>query len=253
VLPPILEENFGILEQVIQQEELDREKKVTKEKINILNINNNQVTKKENKQKKEIPEIATEILKHYNEVFGRGLKSMKGYIDNLEYWLEDYSVEDIKQAITNAHSNQFWHDKMTPELLLRKQKAVDGSGEQQKVDRIGELLCKATNMVEPKLEECTQLAVWQVAKEFNVPYSHVIARFKRLVESVRTGEFQKHNPKMTTLEALKFWINNDLAKGYTGHCNEIEAMDIDNHHPDKVREMAESRELLRQLQQEGKW
>lgn len=232
-----------------------QEKKVTKEKNNNNISNNNNINLVTNSyldtnvtipvtevvnprlhSDEELEKIAKDILKHYNLEFKQSLRSVRGWIDNLDYWLQDYSPEDIKKAITNAKNDSYWSKIITPELLMRKQKATNGFGERQRVDRIGNLIAREPDMVDPNLAECTELAVWKVAKEFNVPLEHVKRRFLRIVALIKSGEFAQRNKKMTALEALKFWINNDLAYNNVGHCDEVEAINLEYSHPDKLKQ-----------------
>ena len=47
--------------------------------------------------------------------------SLKGWSDGCDYWLEDYSVEQIKQAMTNCKNSNWWgKDGFTLALLFRR-------------------------------------------------------------------------------------------------------------------------------------
>lgn len=75
-----------------------------------------------------------EIIQHYNAVFDANVTSTKPFKKNYLYWRDVYSVEQIKQAITNARADKFWSDKLTLVILFRT-KSPDG----EQVDRIGNL------------------------------------------------------------------------------------------------------------------
>lgn len=63
---------------------------------------------------------AKEVLEYWNTVTGQNLKSIRGFLTNLGYWMQDYSLEDIKVAIDKISSHPFWRDKMTLETLFRR-------------------------------------------------------------------------------------------------------------------------------------
>lgn len=82
------------------------------------------------------------IYSEFNRVFGTKYKS-NSIGTNLTYWLETYSLEEIKQAIEAAKKDKFWNDKITPTILLRRKNPRGES-----VDYIGQLLNKVAT--EPK-------------------------------------------------------------------------------------------------------
>lgn len=83
--------------------------------------------------KKEKNNTCEEILSLFQEMTGRKTR----VIDEkaVTYWMSFYSLEEIKQAIRNIPSHEFWKDKMTPIILFRK-KNPQGDA----VDWIGQLL-----------------------------------------------------------------------------------------------------------------
>lgn len=68
-----------------------------------------------------------EIITHFNETFGKNTKSHAAWKDNADYWLETYSLEEIKQAITNWKTAKGWlgglDDKTLTLLFRTKNKA----------------------------------------------------------------------------------------------------------------------------------
>lgn len=84
---------------------------------NRIDINTPKVRKKVHNEKQE----HLEILHHYNMLFrpDRPSKDKKWYA-NADEWLKDYSVEDIKDAISNWHNYPHWskNDGKTPPLAL---------------------------------------------------------------------------------------------------------------------------------------
>lgn len=76
-----------------------------------------------------------EILSYWNEKRGTKYKSASSFESNLSYWLETYSVEEIKKAIDNIQHDDFWKDKMTPAIFFRKM-----NPRRENVDYIGDFL-----------------------------------------------------------------------------------------------------------------
>lgn len=75
------------------------------------------------------------FLNYFNQVFGTRYTSTDALLPNFEYWIKQYTLDDLKKAINYARSDKYWRDKMTPEILLRQK---DPRGE--RVDRIGRLI-----------------------------------------------------------------------------------------------------------------
>jgi len=96
-------------------------------------------SKSSSKVASESDEAATDpalkVLEQYNKTFGKGVKSARAIRANLGYWLEEYSLEQILEAIRKAPKHHFFRDKLTPQLLLRRK---NQRGED--VDYISDLL-----------------------------------------------------------------------------------------------------------------
>lgn len=80
-------------------------------------------------------ETYLEIITHYNLTFDKQTKSYKAWKSNCDFWLETYSLEDIKQAITNCRLYGWWAKDPSIELFFR---VKSKSGEP--VDYIDQLL-----------------------------------------------------------------------------------------------------------------
>lgn len=91
-------------------------------KSEIINHKSKTRDKKESSKTKK-------YLSVFNEVFGTKYTSTSPIEPYLEYWLKEYGFADIERAVRTAKEHHYWKDKMTPILLLRKNK-----------DWIGELL-----------------------------------------------------------------------------------------------------------------
>lgn len=108
-------------------------------------INQKPETKKEIKNKEKDPN-AEQVLAWYNEIFGKNLKSTHGFEDNLTFWLESYSLEDIHTALGVAVMDSYWRDKIDLTIFFRMK---DQQG--RDVDRIGQFLAKASKtQIKPK-------------------------------------------------------------------------------------------------------
>jgi len=106
--------------------------------------NNND--KNEKNEKKDIY-IAEQFLEFWNTTFNTKYSSADALVGNLTYWLSQYTLEQIQQAARNINAHDYWKDRMTPTILLRRK---NPRGEA--VDYIGELLnSKAVIQVRPRL------------------------------------------------------------------------------------------------------
>lgn len=107
-----------------------------KQKVPKVNKNKDKVKIKESKDKtnKKEKEIK-EVLDHFNRTHNKNLKSFHAWQDNFEFWLETYTLEEIKTAITRLNHPDWWaKDKPSLELLFRK------ANKNGKCDYIGQLL-----------------------------------------------------------------------------------------------------------------
>ena len=100
------------------------------------NINNKSTTNKQSKTTRVVNK-AYLILKIYNLVFDKKLKSTKGFESNLEYWLDTYDLRDIANAIISGWADDWWRARLTPIILFRRK---NPKGEP--VDWIGTLIAK---------------------------------------------------------------------------------------------------------------
>lgn len=78
---------------------------------------------------------AQEVLDYWNVLYGKKYKSAKVILDNFSYWIKIYSVEEMKKAIGNIQGDQFWKDKMIPEIFFRQKNT-----QKERVDYIGRFL-----------------------------------------------------------------------------------------------------------------
>ena len=188
-----------------------------------------------------VEEAAKIIIGHFNETYGTRYKTnSRTYQKNLEYWLEEYSIEEIKQAITNARHDTYWAPifkggGQALELLLRKEKAKTGGGEVEKVDRIGQFLnVKVPVAVRP----LTDIEFYHLCKKLNVPPDHTKNHYDFLMEKAEKGEFKNPDDDETVAPALTRWIEKEKSNGTVAECNEFDVMDIDDLHPRRLAEIA---------------
>lgn len=111
-------------------------------KLTKHNVSNNETNKKKKPKEKSnemsLDDKAKWVIDTYNAIFGKRLKVFKSIKQNLAYWLDaGYSANDIKKALEIAKYDDYWHDKITPVILLR-QKNTRG----EDVDYIGQFIAK---------------------------------------------------------------------------------------------------------------
>jgi len=119
---------------------INKKQEIRNNKSNNINDNNNDTKskKKETNNELTINDKAKWVLETFNEVFGKKLKSHVALTTNLQFWLESgYTANDIKNAIKIAKYDEYWRDKLTPVILLRRKNT---RGED--VDYIGQFLAK---------------------------------------------------------------------------------------------------------------
>ena len=101
-------------------------------------INHKSQIRKKKDSISSITSKAGKVLEMFNIIFNRTgrdkLTSTRAIEKNLEYWLEDYSLEDIEAAFKGGLKHHFYKNKLTPEMLLRRR-----NERWEDVDRIGEL------------------------------------------------------------------------------------------------------------------
>lgn len=89
--------------------------------------NSNKTKIKQNKTK--------QILDHFNQTHNRKLKSTHAWEDNFNFWLQTYTIDEIKTAISRLNHPDWWaKEKPDLELLFRK------SNKAGKCDYISQLL-----------------------------------------------------------------------------------------------------------------
>jgi len=110
-------------------------------KQEVINKNTKVINKKE-EIGKENEDRGKAFLTRWNEAHKTKYTAWKPISENLEYWLEQYTPEQILQAVKNLALDDFWKDKMTPTIFLR-QKNRHGEA----VDYIGQLSQKKRRAV----------------------------------------------------------------------------------------------------------
>lgn len=187
-----------------------------------------------------VEEAEKRVVNKFNEIYGTTYKKIaSNYRQNFEYWLTEYTVDEIEQAITNSQFDDFWSKRFKKggialQLLFRKEKAKSGEGVVDRVDRIGSFLY----MKQPtKIRPLTDIEFYKLAKELNVPPSHLKQRYEFLMSKVASGTYENSDEDTTVEKGLRRWIQSDLDKGYTSTCNEIDALDIEDLHPRRMVEI----------------
>lgn len=93
---------------------------------------------KEKSKKTKTPTVeADDLMAHYRELTGKRSAATEPIMDNLEYWLSTYTIEEIKTALENGLEDKFWSNKLTPLILLRRK-----NQNRESVDYIGQFLDK---------------------------------------------------------------------------------------------------------------
>lgn len=94
---------------------------------------------REGDEKNPLNNSAQQVLRKWNEVFGTRFSNTATIADNLAFWLNSYSLEEILLAVENAKTHPFWRDKITPTVMFRQRNPRGES-----VDYVGEMLSQQT-------------------------------------------------------------------------------------------------------------
>ena len=114
---------------------IHKDNKVSNNKdIYIKKISSKKEEKTYTEDKLTLKVVAEKIVLIFNETLKRKFGMPEGVMNNLAYWLDTYTPQEIEQAIYQIPYS-YWKDKITPTILFRKK---NPSGEP--VDYIGQLL-----------------------------------------------------------------------------------------------------------------
>lgn len=203
-----------------------------------------------NKEKeKNVEELARELVDYFKEVFGRTGGGVKATMRNLGYWLDEYSVDDIKQAISNAHSDNYWKNILTLDILLRKRRPTVEGQEHEYVDRIGQFIARGE--IKSDFTELTDMDIWAVAKLKRVAHRVAVDKARQINELIKNGEYAQKANGQTPKELLIKWIDISISKGFVKHFNEIEEMELEEMHPTKVAARKKLRAYQKALIEKG--
>lgn len=79
----------------------------------------------ENKKQKKTSNKEQELLEfitHFNLVYEKNYRvptGEKGWVKNYKKWCADYSLEQMKEAVTKSKLDSFYCDKLTPDMFFR--------------------------------------------------------------------------------------------------------------------------------------
>lgn len=91
--------------------------------------------KKEKSYKEELNNELLNLCMESKKVLGKSFKNTKALMPNYSFWRNNYSANEIIEALRKSRFSDYWQDKITLEILLR-QRDTKGNA----VDRIGEFL-----------------------------------------------------------------------------------------------------------------
>ena len=225
--------------------------KVSTKEVN-TNLFNEQVSSLPLRGKEDngLEKIAESVVQHFKTVFGRTGGGKKATIRNLPYWLEEYTQEEIEQAISNSYHDEWWRDKLTLEILLRKRKPTVNGEAHEHVDRIAKFLA-----IQPKVivnyELLTHFEVWQLANEFKISWGSARDKAKYLNDKIENKEFSTKREEELPIDVLRHWISAEMSKGRLKTYTEMEELELADMHPDKVRERAKLDAYKKSLRDRG--
>lgn len=198
----------------------------------------------------EIEKSAEELVAYFKTIFGRTGGGKKATTRNLPYWLEEYTLEEIKQAISNSFHDDWWRDKMTLELLFRKRRPTKEGESHEYIDRIAKFLAS-----KPKekvfFDKLTHIQVWEVANRYQIPWQSAYGKAKFLNDKIEKGELEIKTKGETPLDIFDNWIGAEIGKGKLKKYNEVEQLELADMHPDKVKERRKLDAYKKHLMEQG--
>ena len=89
----------------------------------------------EQDKKKILKEKVSLFLDTWNESYKTKYSNVNAISSNYEYWLSVYEQDQILKAVQKSRFDQYWCDKLKPDMFLRKL-----TPQRESVDRIGQFL-----------------------------------------------------------------------------------------------------------------
>lgn len=83
------------------------------------------------------------------------------------------------------------------------------------------------------LVRCTDLEIWQTAKDKDIPLSVVKNKHDQILEMITSGEFKKKRYS-NVYYTLRKWLDNGIQWGQIQHSEDVDRMETESERPDKV-------------------
>lgn len=93
----------------------------------------------------ELKDELQDLCKRWDKYTGGSTRLLPKFVDDYGYWREFYTVKQISAALWIASEDQYWKDKITIPILLRR---TDSRGDA--LDRVGEFLNKQAMLAKGK-------------------------------------------------------------------------------------------------------
>lgn len=171
------------------------------------------------------------------------------------YLLINYLINDSHPQSSNTESGSYKPQSSKPEGGFQDTNADNkklNAGNKKNMPATNDRPIKNPNEQLLSSEEThskkgplSEVRLWEIAMEKNVPLSAVKETHKRILEDI-TGE-NRYKLKNVNL-ALQKWISMGISRGNIREMNEIEKMDLQTDHPDEV---ARRRKKWRELEEKG--
>lgn len=94
-------------------------------KLNALSNKNKMLKvseKEKNSKTSNLEQELTDFITHFNIVYEKNYRvpsGEKGWVKNYKKWSADYSLEQMKEAVTKSKLDNFYCDKLTPDMFFR--------------------------------------------------------------------------------------------------------------------------------------
>lgn len=111
-------------------------------------INHKSEIKKKDLEKNETNSYK-EIMNHYNEVFDRNTTSYRAWKENADIWLKEYTLDQIKQAISNWKYAKGWLGSLDDKSLTMLFRTKNKSGACDYIDELLNQKTKVKSSIDP--------------------------------------------------------------------------------------------------------
>lgn len=202
--------------------------------------------------------------------FRVNLASLKEFLSGCEKNDKNHQSNDSTGSVTepctldsdlitnkDAISQQTIYTETTTETTYKennKKKNGEPSQKEETIPSLSDSSCNTRknpcgHCSKCSLSPCTDLELWQIATDLDLRLKVVHEKHTAILEDIESGYFQrKYKHHKTLYYTLKKWLRMDVERRTIFPANEMEILERQSEHPDKVRRREEA---FRRAREEG--